>query len=165
MNAKQAWVWYTVLRLLFFAVPFGILVFLLPRYLTQGITWAILFAAICSALISLSLSVLFLAGLRERASEGLAQWRQKSRTSDDEFEDDAVDRSGPDADGASGSDANGLTESDADGLSGSIARGQGETDAFPATVATAPERDARRAANPGADETPRDREPRESASR
>ncbi|MGO1435912.1 MAG: DUF4229 domain-containing protein [Canibacter sp.] len=91
MSAKQAWIWYTVLRILFFAVPFALLLWLLPGDFTQGITWTVLFAAVCAALISLSLSVLLLSKLRDRAAMSFQQWRQKDRTSDDEFEDDAID--------------------------------------------------------------------------
>jgi hypothetical protein len=61
---------YTVLRLLAFLVPFGILM-LFPVF-QQGLYWL---AAIFAALIGLSLSVLFLRRPLESVSGGLAERR------------------------------------------------------------------------------------------
>ena len=97
MSAKKAWVWYTILRILFFAVPFGLIIWMIPGGTTQGITWGVVFAAVCAALISLALSVLLLGKLRNRASQAFYTWRQKERTSDDEFEDEAIDQNQPEA--------------------------------------------------------------------
>lgn len=81
-NPRTAWIVYTVLRLLFFAVPFAVL-FLL------GI-WPWL-SAIFAALIGFSLSIIFLSRPRDTASESIYDWRNRDRTPDSVLEDDAVD--------------------------------------------------------------------------
>ncbi len=86
MKARSAIV-YSVLRLLAFLVPFGILM-LFP--IMQEYYWL---AAIFAALIGLSLSVLFLRKPLEDATAGLAERRSNARqaVSDEDAEDAAAD--------------------------------------------------------------------------
>lgn len=86
MKARSALV-YSVLRLLAFLVPFGILM-LFP--VMQTYYWL---AAIFAALIGLSLSILFLRKPLDEVTAGLADRRAKSRAaaSDEEAEDAAAD--------------------------------------------------------------------------
>ncbi|MEV5069320.1 DUF4229 domain-containing protein [Microbacterium sp. LMI12-1-1.1] len=86
MKARSAIV-YSVLRLLAFLVPFGILM-LFP--IMQEYYWL---AAIFAALIGLSLSVLFLRKPLEDATSGLAERRARSRSAvtDEQAEDAAAD--------------------------------------------------------------------------
>lgn len=95
MKARSAIV-YSVLRLLAFLVPFGILM-LFP--VMQTYYWL---AAIFAALIGLSLSVLFLRKPLEDATSGLAARRVKARpaVSDEEVEDAAADAAGTPSAGA-----------------------------------------------------------------
>ena len=81
-NPRTAWIVYTVLRLLFFAIPFALLYVL-------GI-WPWL-AAVFAALIGVSLSIIFLSKPRATASESIYDWRTRARTADDIVEDEAVD--------------------------------------------------------------------------
>ncbi|MCW2288979.1 uncharacterized protein DUF4229 [Leucobacter luti] len=81
-NPRTAWIVYTVLRLLFFAVPFAVLFVL-------GI-WPWL-AAIFAALIGVSLSIIFLSRPRDTASESIYDWRNRERTPDSIVEDEAVE--------------------------------------------------------------------------
>jgi hypothetical protein len=80
---------YTVLRLLAFLVPFGILM-LFPVF--QELPWL---AAVFAALIGLSLSVLFLRRPLEQVTTGLAERRATRRESgtgaDEQVEDAAND--------------------------------------------------------------------------
>ncbi len=90
MNTRTAWIVYSLLRLAFFAVPFAALMLLLslggfPQWI------AALVAGVVSALIAVSLSVIFLAKPREAAAESIYEWRNRARSSDDVAEDDAVD--------------------------------------------------------------------------
>lgn len=82
MNTRKAWITYTVLRLLFFAVPFAL-------FFMIGWPWWL--ALVAAALISLSLSIIFLSKPRETASESIYEWRTRGRTHDDIVEDEAVD--------------------------------------------------------------------------
>ncbi len=87
MKARSALV-YTVLRLLAFLVPFGILM-LFPVF--RELYWL---AAIFAALIGLSLSLLFLRRPLTEVTSGLAQRRAESRaagTADEDEEDAAAD--------------------------------------------------------------------------
>ena len=86
MKARSALV-YTVLRLLAFLVPFGILM-LLP--VMRQYYWL---AAIFAALIGLSLSLLFLRKPLDEVSAGLAERRAqaKAAASDENVEDSATD--------------------------------------------------------------------------
>ena len=70
MNARSFWV-YTVLRILFFLVPFGILM-LLP--IGREFYWL---SAIFAALIGLSLSVIFLRRPLDEVSASLAERRAR----------------------------------------------------------------------------------------
>ncbi|MET0780378.1 MAG: DUF4229 domain-containing protein [Microbacterium sp.] len=86
MKARSALL-YTVLRLLAFLVPFGILM-LFPIF--RELYWL---AAIFAALIGLSLSLLFLRRPLTEVTTGLAQRRQQSRAArtDEDVEDAAAD--------------------------------------------------------------------------
>jgi len=88
VKARSALV-YTVLRLLAFLVPFGILM-LFPIF--RELYWL---AAIFAALIGLSLSLLFLRRPLTEVTTGLAQRREDARsaTTDEDAEDAAVDAS------------------------------------------------------------------------
>lgn len=61
----RSWVIYSLVRVGLFAVTFALLYWLLP----EGLWWL---AAICAALIALSLSYIFLAGLRGKVNADLA---------------------------------------------------------------------------------------------
>jgi len=86
VKARSA-VLYSVLRLLAFLVPFGILL-LFPIF--RELYWL---AAIFAALIGLSLSLLFLRRPLTEVTSGLAQSRERSRSakSDEDVEDAAAD--------------------------------------------------------------------------
>lgn len=89
-NPRSAWITYTALRLLFFAVPFALL-YVLGLSLQFSMMVSALIAAVLAALISVSLSVLLLSKSRETASESIYEWRNRDRTADDIIEDDAMD--------------------------------------------------------------------------
>lgn len=93
MKARSAIV-YSVLRLLAFLVPFGILM-LFP--IMREYYWL---AAVFAALIGLSLSVLFLRKPLEEVTSGLAERRARARAavSDEETEDAAADAAAGSAD-------------------------------------------------------------------
>ena len=90
MKARSAIV-YSLLRLLAFLVPFGILM-LFP--IMREYYWL---AAIFAALIGLSLSILFLRKPLADATSGLAERRAATRTkvTDEEAEDAAADAATP----------------------------------------------------------------------
>jgi len=90
VKARSAIV-YSVLRLLAFLVPFGILM-LFP--IMREYYWL---AAIFAALIGLSLSVLFLRKPLDDVTSGLAERRAQARSaaSDEEAEDAAADAAAP----------------------------------------------------------------------
>jgi hypothetical protein len=90
VKARSAIV-YSVLRLLAFLVPFGILM-LFP--IMREYYWL---AAIFAALIGLSLSVLFLRKPLDDVTSGLAERRAQARAaaSDEEAEDAAADAAAP----------------------------------------------------------------------
>lgn len=95
MNTRTAWIVYSLLRLAFFAVPFAVLMILLP--LGGMGQWPTIFISIAvAALISVALSVILLAKPREAAAESIYDWRNRNRTADDLVEDDAVDASAAD---------------------------------------------------------------------
>jgi hypothetical protein len=104
VKARSALV-YSVLRLLAFLVPFGILM-LFPIF--RELYWL---AAIFAALIGLSLSLLFLRRPLSEVTTGLAQRRADARAAgsvDDDEEDaaaDAVATARPPGDPAEASDA------------------------------------------------------------
>ena len=97
-KTRSAWTIYIVLRLLFFAVPFGVLfaIGLKP--------WV---AAVFAALIGVALSILLLSKPRATASESIYDWRNRDRTHDDIVEDDAIDAAelAPDTKEAAASDS------------------------------------------------------------
>ncbi|MFA5608014.1 MAG: DUF4229 domain-containing protein [Leucobacter sp.] len=81
-KTRNAWTVYIVLRLLFFAVPFGLL-------LLVGLQpWL---AAVFAALIGVALSILLLSKQRATASESIYDWRQRDRTHDDIVEDAEIE--------------------------------------------------------------------------
>ncbi|WP_449283038.1 DUF4229 domain-containing protein [Leucobacter sp.] len=88
-NPRSAWITYTVLRLLFFAVPFA-LIYLLGLSLRFSLMLSAIVAAVFAALIGVSLSLLLLTKPREAASESIYDWRNRDRTADDIAEDDAI---------------------------------------------------------------------------
>lgn len=89
MNARSFWL-YTVLRILFFLVPFGILM-LLP--IGREFYWL---SAIFAALIGLSLSVLFLRRPLDEVSASLAARRtRRAAPTDEQVEDAAVGEAAP----------------------------------------------------------------------
>lgn len=92
MKARSA-ILYTVLRLLAFLVPFGILM-LFPVF--RELYWL---AAIFAALIGLSLSLLFLRRPLDDVSSGLAERRERTRRrvalKDEDAEDAAADARRP----------------------------------------------------------------------
>jgi hypothetical protein len=90
VKARSAIV-YSVLRLLAFLVPFGILM-LFP--IMREYYWL---AAIFAALIGLSLSVLFLRKPLDDVTSGLVERRAKARAAagDEEAEDAAADAAAP----------------------------------------------------------------------
>ena len=101
MRARSALV-YTVLRLLAFLVPLGILL-LFPVF--QELPWL---AAVFAALIGLSLSLLFLrrplddvtGGLAERRAARATTGRRSGAEADADAEDAVVDAASPEADAA-----------------------------------------------------------------
>ena len=82
VNTRTAWIAYIVLRLVFLAVPFAVLMI---------IGWPWWLALAVSTLIALSLSIIFLSKPRETASTSIYEWRNRDRTADDVVEDEAVE--------------------------------------------------------------------------
>lgn len=112
MKARSFWV-YTVLRILFFAVPFTLLM-LLP--IGREFYWL---SAIFAALIGLSLSILLLRKPLDEVTSSLAARRARSElaVSDEEIEDaalDATSRAGGEATEPRDSHAGGVATSSAD---------------------------------------------------
>lgn len=91
MSFKKAWVLYTVLRLLFFTVPFVGIMLLLPAEQRNGLTWGVFFAAVAAGAIAVALSVLLLSKLRQQAAAGIAHWRAKGHQNEAAEEDDLID--------------------------------------------------------------------------
>lgn len=71
MKRPPAWLTYTVLRLLFFAVPFAVLY-------ASGVWWWL--SAVIAALFSLSLSMLVLTRLRNEVAAAIDRTRREGRT-------------------------------------------------------------------------------------
>lgn len=94
MKARSALL-YTVLRLLAFLVPFGILM-LFPVF--QSLYWL---AAIFAALIGLSLSLLFLRRPLTEVTTGLAERRRATKDADSDA--DAEDAAAAEVTGAASS--------------------------------------------------------------
>ena len=82
MNTGKSWALYIVLRIVFFAVPFTVLLL---------INWPWWLALLTSTLIALALSVIFLSKQRSEASTSIYEWRNRERTADDIVEDAAFD--------------------------------------------------------------------------
>ncbi|MFC5128027.1 DUF4229 domain-containing protein [Pseudoclavibacter helvolus] len=66
MNSKRAWLVYTVIRLLAFAVPFAVVMLALPDW-----QWNWLAGAAVGAIISACISVIFLRGTRQQMGADL----------------------------------------------------------------------------------------------
>lgn len=89
-TSRSAWIQYVTLRLLFFVVPFAIIYWLgLQLGFSLALSGGV--AAVLAALISVSLSVIFLARPRAIAAQSIVDWRNRDRTVDDIEEDDALD--------------------------------------------------------------------------
>lgn len=80
----RAWVLYSLVRLGMFAAAFAILYWLLPSEL-----WWL--SAICAAIIALSLSYIFLAGMRARVARDLAERAAQRRAGRPEDPDAAAE--------------------------------------------------------------------------
>jgi len=86
MKSQRAWVTYTVIRILSFAVPFAVVMLALP---TVQFNWII--AAAVGATISLCVSFIFLRSARVRMSGDLAELRtRKDRRTEGDREEDAL---------------------------------------------------------------------------
>ncbi|WP_371029819.1 DUF4229 domain-containing protein [Pseudoclavibacter sp. JSM 162008] len=88
MNSKRAWLVYSVIRLLAFAVPFAVVMLALPAW-----QWNWLAGALIGAVISACISVIFLRGTRQQMGDDLQRLteRKDARTADDKDEDVALD--------------------------------------------------------------------------
>ncbi|GAB3299255.1 DUF4229 domain-containing protein [Pseudoclavibacter terrae] len=88
MNSKRAWLVYSVIRLLAFAVPFAVVMLALPAW-----QWNWLAGALVGAVISACISVIFLRGTRQQMGDDLQRLteRKDARTADDKDEDAALD--------------------------------------------------------------------------
>jgi len=88
MSTGKTWALYTLIRLAFFAVPFGLLAWL------GTVVWLPLWlAALFAAIIGLALSLLVLSPQRDSASSSIYEWQQRKRTADEVEEDDAIESS------------------------------------------------------------------------
>lgn len=102
MKSVPVWIWYTVLRIVLFAVPLAVL-------LAVGVNvWV---SALIAALFGFSASFLFLRRARESMSRDLYAARHREQPvvhEDDEVEDAAIDASARDAAGTEsiGTDGN-----------------------------------------------------------
>lgn len=92
-STRSAWTIYIVLRLLFFVVPFA-LVYWLGLQLQFSLALSGGVAAVLAALISMSLSIIFLARPRAQAAQSIVEWRNRDRTADDIAEDAVLDDEG-----------------------------------------------------------------------
>jgi hypothetical protein len=85
VKSVPAWLKYTLLRVLLFAVPFAVL-------MLAGVVWWL--SAVVAALFGLAASAVFLRGSREEMSRGLYAARHREtpeHTIDDDVEDAAID--------------------------------------------------------------------------
>lgn len=87
---------YTVLRLSFFLVPFGVMM-LFPIFRTSPWNWI---AAVCATLIGLSLSVIFLRRPLGEASASISARRERRPGKQTPGDEDIEDRAIADADDA-----------------------------------------------------------------
>lgn len=83
MSTRKAWWLYTIIRLGLFAGVFALV------YLLGVNGWL---SALFAAIISAAISVIALDPLRQKAAEGLQNWRNKTHTDDDVFEDAVVEQ-------------------------------------------------------------------------
>lgn len=86
MKTGTAWLVYSTLRVLFFAVPFAIF---------YAIGWHWLLAAVLATLIATALSIILLSKPREQAALSIHQWRETDRMHDDIVEDAELDGAEP----------------------------------------------------------------------
>lgn len=82
MSTRKAWLLYSTIRLGLFAGIFALVWWL-------GARWWL--AALLAALISMAISILLLDPIRQRAAEGLQDWRNREHTDDSLYEDDVID--------------------------------------------------------------------------
>ena len=82
MNTGKSWALYIVLRIVFFAVPFAVLLL---------VNWPWWLALLIATLIALALSVIFLSKQRSEASTSIYEWRNRDRTADDIAEDEIAE--------------------------------------------------------------------------
>ncbi len=101
VNTRTAWLVYSALRIVFFAVPFLVLYF---------IGWHWLLAAVVATLVAVSLSVIFLSKQREVASTSIYDWRRRDRTADDVVVDEAVDTAAAPFEGERAAESAGAAE-------------------------------------------------------
>lgn len=88
MSTGKTWALYVLIRLAFFAVPFGLLALL------GTIVWLPLWlAALFAAIIGLALSLLVLNPQRDTASSSIYEWQHRKRTADEVAEDEALEQS------------------------------------------------------------------------
>lgn len=112
MNSKRAWLVYSVIRLLAFAIPFAVVMLALPAW-----QWSWLAGALVGAIISACISVIFLRGTRQKMGDDLQRLseRKDARTADDKLEDAALDgEAGPTSTAAAEADADAAPEADED---------------------------------------------------
>lgn len=84
VTARKAWLLYSLIRLGLFAAAMVVL------WLLLGNRW-IWLAAILAAIISASISIIWLDPLRQRAATSVQEWRDRKHTDDDVFEDTVVE--------------------------------------------------------------------------
>ncbi len=141
MNTRTAWTTYILLRLAFLVVPFAALMLI-------GWPWWLSLAI--AALVSVSLSVIFLSKQRSAASESIYEWRNRERTADDIVEDEYVDAAASDTGQQTAAPEAALET--ATGSAGDEAGAEGEAGAVTATAETPAEASAEDAATrPGSD--------------
>lgn len=85
MKSSRAWILYTLIRVLAFAIPFGIIMITLPDW-----EWNWLLGAVVGTIIGLCVSYIFLRGPSEQIGEDLHRLRNRSDTrSEDSLVEDA----------------------------------------------------------------------------
>ncbi|MBF4551327.1 DUF4229 domain-containing protein [Pseudoclavibacter sp. VKM Ac-2888] len=110
MNSKRAWLVYSVIRLLAFAIPFAVVMLALPAW-----QWSWLAGALVGAIISACISVIFLRGTRQKMGDDLQRLseRKDARTVDDKLEDAALDgEAGPTSTAAAKPDVDAAPDAD-----------------------------------------------------
>ncbi|PPF73976.1 DUF4229 domain-containing protein [Pseudoclavibacter sp. Z016] len=110
MNSKRAWLVYSVIRLLAFAIPFAVVMLALPAW-----QWSWLAGALVGAIISACISVIFLRGTRQKMGDDLQRLseRKDARTADDKLEDAALDgEAGPTSTAAAKPDVDAAPDAD-----------------------------------------------------